>query len=85
MNGYIIEVTNKLTNKVEYVKNYVIEIDNVSIDLTDDINNAYIIKDDSLSGVLSNCLLSAIDLQYADNVSKRIINVERETKVTKND
>ena len=23
MNGYIIEVTNKLTNKVEYVKNYV--------------------------------------------------------------
>lgn len=85
MNGYIIEVTNKLTNKVEYVKNYVIEIDNISIDLTDDINNAYIIEDNELSGVLSNCILSAVDLQYADNVSKRVINVERETKVTKND
>ena len=85
MNGYIIKVTNNLTNEEKFVKSYTIELGNISVDLIEDINQAYVVVDDELTNVLLTCILSAVEYQYGDNVTKKVIKVERETKVVTNE
>lgn len=80
MKGYTIKLFNKLNDSISYVKSYKIELDDIDVEMTNDINDAIFIKEHEGMGILFNCIISAVDYRFADNVKADVIAIERSTK-----